>query len=142
MFAKRKMILGEKLDRTPHQDFEEVNTSVAEYFRKYAVGKSDKMPMDPRPEITDGRDESEMIEDDSKINHLGCDDLDALMEMDANREKFEAALADIELTQKQADIFKQATDVLHDPNSTVEARREAYLDLEELHDKVTRARKT
>lgn len=142
MFAKRKIQLGEKNDRTPHPDFEQVNTSVAEYFRKYAVGKSDRMPIDPRTPVTDGRDESEMIEDDSKINHLGCDELDALMEMEANREKFEAAIADIELTQKQAEIFKQATDVLKDPNSTADQKRQAYDDLAELHEKVTRARKT
>lgn len=141
MFAKRKLNLGEKIDRTPHPDFEQVNTSVAEYFRKYAVGKSDKMPVDPRPEVTDGRDESEMIEDDSKINHLGCDDLDALMEMEANREKFEAALADIELTKQQAEVFKNATEVLKNPNATADQKRQAYDDLAELHDKVTRARK-
>lgn len=142
MFARRKLCSGEVHDKARHPDFESVNTSVAEYFRKYAVGKSDKMPVDPRPEITDGRDESEMIEDNSKINHLGCDDLDAMMEMEANKEKFAAALADIELTQKQSEIFKQATDVLNNPNSTPEQKREAYQDLEELHDKVTRARKT
>lgn len=142
MFARRKFCTGEVHDNTRHPDFEQVNTSVAEYFRKYAVGKSDKMPTDPRPEVTDGRDESEMIDDDSKINHLGCDDLDALAEMEANQQKFEAALKDIELTKQQAEVFKHAVDVLNDSNSTADAKREAYQDLEELHEKVTRARKT
>lgn len=142
MFAHKNLVTGEKLDKTRHEDYESVNTSVAEYFRKYAVGKSDKMPTDPRIPIEDNRSNDEKIDDDSMINHLSCDDLDALSEMERNREKFEHALKDIELTQKQSEIFQNAVAVLDNPNSTPEQRREAYLDLEEIHDKVTRARKT
>lgn len=141
MFGKRKLETRERCSQTRHPDFEQVNTSVAEYFRKYAVGKSDRMPIDPRSEVTDGRSAEEMLDDDSKINHLGCDDLDALMEMQQNEQKFKEALSEIELSEKQAEVFKSATKILEDPNSTVEQRRDAYESLEELHDKVTRARK-
>lgn len=141
MFKRKKCKL-EELELTPHPDFEQVNTSVSEYFRKYSQGKIENLPQDSRPEVTDDRSDADMLNDDSKINHMSCDDLDALMEYEKHRQEFEDAIKDIELTQKQRDVFVSATKVLDDPNSTIEKKREAYEALEELKDKVTRARKT
>lgn len=138
---KRKKCSREELDLTPHPDFEQVNTSVSEYFRKYSQGKIENLPTDSRPEVTDDRSPDQMLDDDSKTNHMSCDDLDALQEFEANRSAFEDAIKDIELTAKQRKAFEDATKILDDPNSTLEKKREAYEVLEELKDKVTRARK-
>ena len=137
MFKKIENNSFEVLDDTPHPDFEVQNTTVSEYFRKYAVGKVDSMPSDPRSEVTDRRSDDEMISDDSMINHMGCDDLDVLQEMENNREKFEAAINEIELSEKQKEAFLDACAILDKPDSTLEQKREAYDVLEELHDKVT-----
>lgn len=131
----------EPVDTAPHPEYEQRVTSVAEYFRKYAAGKTDQMPQDMRPEISDDRDPDEMLEDDSKINHMSCDELDALMEMQENTEVFEKALQDIELTKNQREQFIKATETIKDPNSSLQDKQEAYAVLEELHEKVTRARK-
>lgn len=141
MFKRKKCNL-EELDLTPHPDFEQVNTSVSEYFRKYSQGKIETLPQDTRPEVSDDRTDAEKLVDDSKINHMSCDDLDALQEYEQHRQEFEDAIKDIELTQKQREVFLQATKTLDDPNATLEKKREAYQALEELKDKVTRARKT
>jgi len=140
MFKRKKCNL-EELDLTPHPDYEQVNTTVSEYFRKYSQGKIENLPQDTRPEVTDERSSDEMLNDDSKTNHMSCDDLDVLQEYEQHREEFEKAIQDIELTAKQKEIFLSATAVLDDPNSSADKRREAYQALEELRDKVTRARK-
>lgn len=140
MFKKIQNLSYEVVDPTPHPEFESRNTSVSEYFRKYALGKTDQMPQDMRPEVSDDRSSDEMLEDDSKINHMGCDDLDVLQEMNDNAEKFEEALKDIELTKKQRQMFEDATKILNDPNTSLDQKKEAYAVLEEINDKVTRAR--
>lgn len=140
MFKKRQCTC-EHVNSVRHPEFESHNTSVAEYFRKYSVGKVDMMPTDPRPEVSDQRTETEMLDDDSKINYLGCDDLDALQEMSDNIENFKKAFAEIELTKAQRERFVEATRILDDPNSSMDKKKEAYEMLEELNDKITRARK-
>jgi len=140
MFAKREP-KKVKLCSDPHPDYEQVNTSVSEYFRKYAQGKVDNMPTDSRPTVTDDRPTDEMLNDDSRTNHMSCDDLDALHELEQHREEFEAAINEIELSEKQTKAFKDAVKIIDDPNSTVDQKREAYEVLEELKDKITRARK-
>lgn len=139
---KRKKTAKVEVDSTPHPDFEQVNTSVSEYFRKYAHGKIENLPQDSRPEVADDRTSDEMLNDDSKMNHMSCDDLDVLQEYEMHREDFENAIKDIELTKAQAKAFKDACDVLDNPNSSLQQKKEAYEVLEELRDKVTRARKT
>lgn len=141
MFARRKKIFTVP-DSTPHPDAEQINTSVSEYFRKYSQGKIENLPTDSRPTVDDQRSPEEMLEDDSKINHLGCDDLDALHEMAAHREEFEAALKDIELTKAQSKAFQDAVKILDDPRASIDEKAEAYEVLRELKDKVTRVRKT
>lgn len=137
---KKSIPTFEPVDTDPHPEYEQRVTSVAEYFRKYAAGKTDQMPQDMRLEVSDVRTADEMLDDDSKINYLGCDDLDALMEMQENAEKFEAALADIELTKNQREAFLAATETIRDANASLQDKQEAYAVLEELHEKVTRAR--
>lgn len=143
MFKRLENHSFEIVDGTPHPDYEVHETSVAEYFRKYSVGKTDNMPTDPRPECPpDERSETEMLEDDSVINTLGCDDLDVLQEINDNSEKFKAALEDIELTKTQRKQFEEATAIIDDPNASLSQKREAYAVLESLNEKVTRARNT
>lgn len=141
MFARRSKTFV-KLSSDPHPDAEQVNTSVSEYFRKYSQGKIENLPTDSRPTVSDERTESEMLEDNSKVNHLSCDDLDALQEFNEHRQEFEDAIADIQLTKEQAQRFREATDILDSPKATVDQKREAYEVLEELKNKITRARKT
>lgn len=141
MFKRIEVRSGEVLSNTFHKDYERHNTDVAEYFRKYSAGKSDQMPLDPRSQVSDQRPESEMLDDDSIINHMSCDDLDVLREMEEHRAEFEAAFKDIELTKTQRKQFEDATKILDDPNASLDQKREAYMLLDELKEKVTRARK-
>lgn len=125
-----------------HAEYEERNTRVSEYLRKYGQGKIDSMPIDNRPTVNDSRTVDEMLDDDDVTARLGADNLDVLMELDRKKADFEAAFADIELTQKQKEKFDAAVKVLNDKNSSYEQQQDALRILDELKEakKVTRAR--
>lgn len=125
-----------------HPEHEERNTRVSEYLRKYGQGKIDSMPTDNRPVVNDSRSVDEMLEDSDITNHMGTDQLDAIMELDRKKADFEYAFADIELTKKQKEKFDAAVKVLNDRNSSYEQRKDAERILNELQDakKVKRVR--
>lgn len=123
-----------------HPEHQTFDTSVSYYLRKYGTGQLEQLPFDNRREINDERTPDQMLNDDGLVDGLGTDDLDIMMELERKREDFENAFQEIELTQKQKQKFDKAMKILKDPNSNVELRQDAYAILDELKDKVTRAR--
>jgi len=130
MFERRKVVY-QHISRVDHPEKQNVNTSVAEYLRKYGTGKIDAMPTDPRPEITDDRSVDEMLSDGFEPG-LGTDELDVLEQINANMERFQKAQDSIEMTQKQKEKFDNALRVLKDPNSSQSDRTHAYAVLDKL----------
>lgn len=127
-----------------HKDYQVHETRVSDYLRKYGTGHADpsRMPQDRRPEVNDQRDVDDMLGDGFEPQ-LGTDDLDVLMEIDRNKERFAKMREDIELNAKQRESFDAAMKILNDPNSSTHEREKAYEVLKELEQKgkVTRARK-
>lgn len=130
-------------DGVEHKDYENRNTRVSEYLRKYGQGKIDSLPTDSRPEIHDARSDDEKIDAPTDVtNQMASEQLDILLEMQSKAEDFEKAFADIQLTAKQAEKYKSALKVLKDKNASYEQTLDAYRILDELKEshKVTRAR--
>lgn len=127
-------------DSKLHPEHQTFDTTVSYYLRKYGTGQLESLPFDNRREINDDRTPDQMLADDGLVDGLGTDDLDIMMELERKREDFENAFQEIELTQKQKLKFDKAMKILKDPNSSVELRQDAYSILDELKDKVTRAR--
>lgn len=142
MFKRITDIHYEKNSHLLHREHEERNTRVSEYLRKYGQGKIDSMPTDARPQVNDQRTPDEMLDDNTPENHMAFDNLDALMELERKKADFEAAFADIELTQKQKEKFDAAVKVLNDKNSSYEQIKDAERILDELKEakKLKRAR--
>lgn len=133
MFAKRN-VKFERVNQVKHPEHVEVNTRVSEYLRKYGSGKIDALPTDNRPEITDNRSDEEKLNDDF-LPEMGTDPVDVMMMLDEHSDKLKAAVEEIELTKKQRVQFENAVKVLDDPNSSLEARQDAYRILSELEKK-------
>lgn len=140
MFKRLKDLQYNTVDEKKHPEHQTFDTSVSYYLRKYGTGQLEQLPFDNRREITDDRTVDQMLDDDGLVAGLGTDDLDVMMELDRKREDFENAFQEIDLTQKQKQKFDKAMKILKDPNSSVELRQDAYAILDELKDKVTRAR--
>lgn len=130
------------VDQRLHPEHETRNTRVSEYLRKYGQGKIDSLPKDNRPEVTDERDTDSMLDGSSIVDRLDADQLDVMLELDAMADRYQAALADMELTQKQKSKFDKAIKVLQDKNASYEQRMDANRILDELEktQKMTRAR--
>lgn len=143
MSFKRRAPKYESNSGVEHPEFEKRNTRVSEYLRKYGQGKIDTLPTDTRSEVKDERSVDEMLEVDDVTNRMDTEQLDALLEMQAKADDFEAAFKDIELTKTQKQQFDKAVSVLKDKNASYELVSDAYRILEELENKhkVTRARK-
>lgn len=143
MFKRLKPVT-EKNSGLVHKDYQVHETRVSDYLRKYGTGHADpsRMPQDTRPEVTDNRDVDQMLDEGFEPG-LGTDDLDVMMEIERNREKYSKMLEDIELTKTQKTAYDGAMAVLNDPNSDYEERKKAYEVLEELEQKgkIARARK-
>lgn len=132
MFKRSKPVFEPHGANLPHEDYEVVQTRVSDYLRRYGTGQIEAMPQDTRPEIHDERLVDEMLNSDQFEPGLGTDQLDIIMEIEKNRSKFEAAIAEMELTQKQREEFDAAVKILNDANSSVNAREDAYKLLREL----------
>lgn len=130
MFERRPVVY-EVISQVEHPEKQNVNTSVAEYLRKYGTGKIDAMPTDPRPEVSDPRSEEEMLADGFEPG-LGTDELDVLQQINENLERFQKAREAIEMNQKQRERFDRALAILKDPNSIQANRSEALAILEEM----------
>ena len=141
MFEKRKPIY-EKLSLKEHPEHQEVNTSVAEYLRKYGQGKIDAMPTDPRPEVEDSRTVDEMLDSNEFEPSLGTDELDVLAELERMRAAYNNAEADLKATEKQKEAFDNAVKIINDNNSSTAERAEAFEVLKDLEakGKIKRAR--
>lgn len=140
MYAKVEPI-AENNSTLEHEEYQVTNTRVSEYLRKYGQGKIDVMPQDSRPEVNDDREVNEMLDEDFTPG-LGTDELDVMAKMDAMKERFENAVADIKATEKQKAEFDEAVKVLKDPNSSSDSRYHAMSILEDLENKgkIKRAR--
>lgn len=142
MFKRIKPVF-EKVSNARHPEYQSRNTSVSEYLRKYGQGKIDSLPTDSRPEVTDDRSPDDMLADDSRMDHMSYDELDALCDFNAKREDFEKARQEIELNEKQTKAFNDAMEILNDANASSDRKMEAMEVLDELikSGKVVRARK-
>lgn len=140
MFARQKPAF-EHNSLLEHDEHQEMNTRVSEYLRKYGQGKIDELPKDSRPEVSDDRPDDEKLNDEF-VDSLGTDELDVIAQLEAMRERYENAVADIKATEKQKQQFDDAVRVINDANSTPVQVREAYAVLNELESKgkITRAR--
>lgn len=134
-------VVYEPNDGILHSEHESRDTRVSEYLRKYGQGKIDVMPTDSRPQVVDDRSDDEKISDPF-VPSLGTDELDVFQQLEANREKFQAAQADIEMTKKDRVRFDNAIKIINDDNASIDAQRDAYRILEELErkGKVSRVR--
>lgn len=139
---KRIEPIAENNSDLDHPEHQTTNTRVSEYMRKYGQGKIDVMPTDPRPEVSDPRDVDDMLNGDDFEPALGTDELDVMMQLDQMRDKYNAAVADIQATEKQKSQFDEAIKVIKDSNSSYEQVSHAYAILEELErkGKISRAR--
>lgn len=125
----------EPIDSAKHPDYQSVNTRVSEYLRKYGQGKIDSMPTDTRPEIQDTRTVDEMLADPHSELGLGTEEADALIEFQSYEQRFKDAQAAVDANAKDMEKFQSAMDVLNNPNSSDDARRDAYRILDELERK-------
>lgn len=134
-------VVYEPNDGILHSEHESRDTRVSEYLRKYGQGKIDVMPTDNRPQVVDDRSDDEKISDPF-VPSLGTDELDVFQQLEANREKFQAAQADIDMTKKDRVRFDNAIKIINDNNASIDAQRDAYRILEELErkGKVSRVR--
>lgn len=140
MYKHRKPVY-ERVSSERHADFEVKDTRVSDYLRKYGTGHIDDFPTTSAPEVHDDRSEEEMLNSEFEPS-MATETIDILMEIDRNKDRFKAAVDEIELTEKQKKDFNDAMDALDDPNSPLDRKREAYSILQELMNsgKVSRAR--
>lgn len=140
---KKMKPVYEKNSTVRHPDFEVKETRVSDYLRKYGTGNIEDLPTSSAPEIKDDRSVDEMLDSEFEPS-MATETVDILMLIDENKERFEKAISEMELTQKQKKDFDAAVAVLDDTNSSTDRKREAYAILEELENtgKLTRARKT
>lgn len=133
----------EHVNKTRHPEYEVKETRVSDYLRKYGTGSVEDLPQSSAPEIKDDRTVEEMLESEFEPS-MATETVDILMEIERNKERFEAAISAMELNEKQKKEFDDAVRVLDDANATTDQKREAYSILQELKDagKITRARKT
>lgn len=140
MYKKREKHY-EKLSDERHAEFEVKDTRVSDYLRRYGTGHIEDLPTTSAPEVKDDRTEEEMLNSEFEPT-MATESVDILMEIERNKERFEKAVAEIELTASQKKRFDDAVRVLNDDNASIDSKREAYSILQELEDtgKLTRAR--
>lgn len=120
--------------KNKHKDFEIKETRVSDYLRRYGTGHIEDVPQNTAPEVRDDRTVEQMLEEPF-VEHLSTEPVDVIMLIDANRERFEKAFKELELTKTQHKRFKDALSVINNPNASHDSKREAYSILEELSDK-------
>lgn len=145
MFTRIKRNSCEANSGLLHKEYQNRETSVAEYYRKYGVGKlnADSMPRDTRPEVSDPRSVDEMLADGFEPS-MGTDPVEVMQELARMRDKLRDAQLDVKATQSDKAKFDAAVKVLNDDNASYEATIDAHRIIDELEKKgkVTRARAT
>lgn len=131
MFKRIKPVY-ESCSAARHPEAQNVTTSVSEYLRKYGQGKLEELPQDSRPTISDERSVEEMLDDNSRVDEMAFDELDAISELERKRDDFLKARDEIVMTEKDREAAKSAIKILDDPNSSDDQRREAYAVIDEL----------
>lgn len=141
MYSRFKPVF-ESVSDDLHPEYEIKSTRPSDYLRKYGTGKLEDLPQSSAPEVVDGRNVEQMLEDPAGLDHMSTETVDILMEIEANKDKFAAALQARDLSARDKEDFDAAVAVLNDPNSSADRKREAFSILEELyHDgKITRTR--
>lgn len=140
MYKHRKPVF-QPVDPHNHPDYEIKDTRVSDYLRRYGTGHLDDLPQTSAPEISDDRTVDEMLDSDFEPS-MSTETVDILMEIEKNKDRFEKAAAELELTKKQRQQYDDAIKVLNDSNAPNDRQREAYSILMELMEKgkVTRVR--
>jgi hypothetical protein len=123
--------IGEKLSYDNHPEYEIRETRVSEYLRRYGTGHIEDLPQTSAPEVSDERSVDQMLEDEF-TPHMSTETVDVLMMIDENRERFEKAAQDIEMTDKMRQKYENAMRVINDSNASMDAKREAYSVLDSL----------
>lgn len=129
------------LDYNNHPEYEIRETRVSDYLRKYGTGHIEDLPTSSAPEISDNRSVEQML--DEPEPHMSAETVDILMEIERNKERFDNAIDELELTTAQKKQFDDAVEAINDPNAPADRRIEAYRVLEDLEKKgkIARARK-
>lgn len=140
---KKEKPVYQDLDYTNHPEYEIKETRVSDYLRKYGTGHIDELPTSSAPEIKDDRSVDEMLAEGFEPS-MSTETIDILMEIERNKDRFEAAVAELELTQTQKKEFDDAVKAINDPNTPYDRKIEAYHLLQDLESKgkITRARKS
>lgn len=163
--SKRVKPIYENIDyKSNHPEYEIKETRVSDYLRRYGTGHIDDVPQNRAPEVANERVTTAMDtildkkanevarskafevlneETDGFVPHMSTETVDVLEEIEANKERFEKALKDIELTKTASKRYRDALSVINNPNASTDAKREAYSILNGLvADGYARARKT
>lgn len=152
--SKRVKPITEDLDyKHNHSDYEIKETRVSDYLRRYGTGHIDDVPQTKAPEVSNERVSSAMDiildkkaneverskafevlneETDGFVPHMSTETIDVLAEIEANKERFENALKDIQLTKTASKRYNDALAVVNNPNAPLDSKREAYSVLESL----------
>ena len=115
---------GEYNSGKNHPEYEIRDTRPSDFLRKYGQGKLEDLPKTSAPEIVDNRTVDQML--DEPVEHMSTESIDVLMEIEANRDKFDQALKTIELTESARKRYDDALSVINNPNSSPSAKTEAY----------------
>lgn len=132
----KKLIVSERLVEENSSvecvDKQNVNTSVAYFYEKYRTGKIEDLPRTKLTELPpDGRTDDEMLGDEF-IPGLGTDQLDVLTHYKEVRDRLDAELADLKLSQKRKKELEEALQVLDSTNATPSERVKAYQKIESI----------
>ena len=136
-----------------HPEYEIRETRVSDYLRRYGTGHIDDLPQTSAPEVPNERlskamdsvldkkaseaDKSaafNVVQEELEgfVPTMSTESIDVLAEIEANRERFEKAAEDIELTATARKKFNAALSVINNPNASLDAKREAYSILDSL----------
>lgn len=124
--------LVEELSTVECVEKQNVNTSVAYFYEKYRTGKIEDLPRTKLTEMPpDGRTDDEMLGDEF-IPGLGTDQLDVLTHYKEVRERLDAELAELKVSQKRKKELEDALKVLDSTDATPAQRVQAYQKIESI----------
>lgn len=139
--------------KSNHAEYEIKETRVSDFLRRYGTGHIEDVPQNKAPEISNERVSSAMDtildkkaneverskafevlneETEGFIPSMATETIDVLAEIEANKERFEKAFNEIELTKTASKKYKDALSVINNPNAPLDAKREAYATLDSL----------
>lgn len=129
--SHREKPVFERNSGVNHPDYEIKETRVSDFLRRFGTGHIDDLPTTSSPEISDDRTVDEMLSDPF-VPHMSNESVDILSMIEENKDRFDAAFHELELTKSQHKKFKEALSAIKDPNCPFERKREAYSVLEKL----------